>query len=146
MAIYSSMAFFICLQCIEPTWYISIDMQFYLIAPFIIFPLRRFGFRFIPVVCLIVLASLGFIFGYSIAQRFHFNDTPVNYMKYVYYASHARITQWLVGIILGFLLYKKESKMSNIHKVFNWSTLKKVHGQNLQNFQNLIQITLKFFY
>ncbi|GLV35422.1 uncharacterized protein CBL_01428 [Carabus blaptoides fortunei] len=107
-------------MCLGQSWYLSIDTQLFFLSPIILIPLWRW-----PKNTLIALVAL---FVGSIISPFvvsyHF-DMPVsivetvsnlNYMDYYYYATHTRYGPWLIGIIMGYFLFKiKSNKATQIH-------------------------------
>jgi peptidoglycan/LPS O-acetylase OafA/YrhL len=104
-------------ECLPWSWYLANDMQFYVISPLMLIPLY-FLFPLGLVVAMILLVS-GFAitgslvgvydFQASLFTPFAYNYTPsldpaVSDMLYV--KPYARISPYIVGILLGYLFYK----------------------------------------
>jgi len=105
------------LRCIGPTWYMAVDMQFYLVSPVFIVPLF-----YTPVlgVCLNVASIVGSV-GYRMYKAFYEREDFT--FETVYIKPWTRISVYTTGLLLGFLLFKtRHSKLNlNIYLVlFGW--------------------------
>ena len=100
-------------ECMGWSWYLANDMQFYMLAPLIIIPL----YYFFPVG--LVVAGL-FLVGSTIASGVIASTNgytasyipPVNVTNDgesddIYVKPYCRVPPYLVGLILGFLIYKR---------------------------------------
>ncbi|XP_042885590.1 nose resistant to fluoxetine protein 6-like [Penaeus japonicus] len=99
-------------SCLGQCWYVSVDSQLYLVAPFFILPLvytKRFGKIWLYLVTLmsvIIPASIIYV-----------NDLPPSnvmvgekggeYFEKVYLKPWTRAGPWVVGIWLGYIFYKQ---------------------------------------
>ena len=106
-------------SCIGWTWYLANDMQFYVISPLILLPM----YFLFPVALVIVIALLfvsvivtGVLTGVYNYQANFFSAVAYNYtmslsgpqyFDLVYSKPWSRIQPYLVGLLLGFVLYKK---------------------------------------
>ena len=117
-------------QCMGWAWYLANDMQFFVISPLFLILLYTWypaGLIAIVITLLSSFGVTGFIAGYY--------DYPANtlYEPFVgitpdpnlpdsqteiYGKPYCRIGPYLIGIILGFILYN--NYRLNIHKVVNW--------------------------
>lgn len=112
-------------DCISWTWYLADDMQFFIISPLFIFPAYffPFPFPFLPIIFAIVISLIptvsviavndlhaNFFFPYN-----HLTDglfpslanVTVNDLTSIYYTKpYTRISAYLVGLALGYLIYK----------------------------------------
>ncbi|KAF2881927.1 hypothetical protein ILUMI_24242 [Ignelater luminosus] len=104
--------------CIPQTWYLSVDTQLFLLSPLILLPLKhwpRIGLAITGVLtgCSIVACfTIGWIyelFGFMMANR---DTTP--YTKHCYYQPHTRAGPWLIGIILGYIIFEIKQKHRKI--------------------------------
>ena len=117
-------------QCMGWAWYLANDMQFFVISPLFLILLYTWypaGLIAIAITLLSSFGVTGFIAGYY--------DYPAN-MLYdifvgikpdpnlpdvsteIYGKPYCRIGPYLIGIVLGFILYN--NYRLNIHKVVNW--------------------------
>ena len=115
-------------ECMGWTWYLANDMQFYIVAPVVLIPL----YYFFPVGLAISIGMLGvsFIATGSIAgvhkySANTFQQTPnataeTHQSDDIYIKSYCRIAPYLVGLVLGYILYKKIK--FNIHWLVDWAT------------------------
>ena len=102
-------------ECMGWSWYLANDMQFFVIAPLILIPL----YYFFPVGLAVSLGMLGvsFIATGSIAgvHKYSANgvqQTPnataeAQQIDDIYIKPYCRISPYLVGLVLGYILYKK---------------------------------------
>ena len=107
-------------ECIGWTWYLANDMQFYVISPLIIIPM----YFLLPVGVAIAAALLlvSFITTAVLTGVYDFQANTFAFFAYNYVAPHNitaisqdllygkpwhRIQPYLVGLVLGYLLYKQ---------------------------------------
>jgi len=97
--------------CIDWSWYLMNDMQFYILAPFLILPFlksKKLGFLVLGVVCSISLVVTACIYNH---YEFHASLAKPNWNDYysIYYVRpYCRIPVYLIGI--AFYVLYKESK------------------------------------
>ena len=107
-------------ECIGWTWYLANDMQFYIFSPIILIPLY-FLFPIGLVICAIVLlvcfiitgtltgvydlqANEFAIFAYGYSPK---NPSPiVSFQNLLYIKPWHRVAPYIVGLILGYILYR----------------------------------------
>ena len=101
--------------CMNWLWYLANDMQFFIVAPLMIVPL----FHSLPVglVCVSLFlagsfAATGVISGYYNIQANMFASLLYSYVPdknidWIYVRPYHRIPPYIVGIVLGYLLYRK---------------------------------------
>ena len=104
--------------CFGWGWYLANDMQFYVISPLILIPL----YHILPLAIIIVIALLfcSFIVTATLvgvfdlqsnmfaamAYNYTSNYRTSQYLDIVYIKPWSRIAPYLVGLILGYMLYK----------------------------------------
>ena len=118
--------------CMPWTWYLANDMQFYVIAPLMIVPLYMFypvGLAVVGVLLTVNLATLGGISGgYGLSANSAKFDELVqstsdegplehNVTDDIYTKPWTRIGPYLIGTLLGFILFKRLKP--NFRKPFN---------------------------
>ena len=99
-------------ECMGWTWYLANDMQFFILAPLVLIPLYFFfpiGLAIAAIMLCATLSTNGAIAG---TQKFLANtDLPdpsnVNQSDDIYVKPYCRAAPYLVGIVLGFILFKK---------------------------------------
>ena len=112
-------------ECMGWVWYLALDMQFYVISPVMVIAL----FYSLPVglisVSIFLVAS--FISTGAIAGHYGFDNSllsaknaniSVSPQDEIYSKPYTRISPYLVGIVIGYLLYRKVR--IPLHKLINW--------------------------
>lgn len=61
-------------MCIHTTWYLSVDFQMCLIAPFFIYLIWKFNGRYLNVIYVFIIASSLYVFIVSLAEKFIVRD------------------------------------------------------------------------
>ena len=108
-------------ECMGWTWYLANDMQFYVLAPLILVPL----YYLFPVGLIVsgVLVLGTFAANGGISGKYDFvantlQDANADQSDDIYIKPYCRAAPYIVGIILGFALYKKAR--INIHWLADW--------------------------
>lgn len=125
------------------TWYLSVDMQLFLVAPFIVLLINWFGlfaiFALVLMICgccawtVIVHVDNGFKSMYVIdffvgifVEFDHFQEFTNNNALYslapnkfqvAYVPTHLRFSSWLVGFIAGYIFLKFQKRSIRIPRV-----------------------------
>ena len=103
-------------QCYGVTWYLANDMQFYIVSPIFLILLYHFwkiGLAAIAGTMLVSTAVIGTSAGINdlnanFIQATLAGEGDVNFPFYnIYEKPYCRINAYLIGIALGFVLYKK---------------------------------------
>ncbi|XP_050074483.1 nose resistant to fluoxetine protein 6-like [Anopheles maculipalpis] len=96
--------------CLGHTWYLSVDMQLYLAAPFIIYPLWRWGRRMLLAIVALIAASMVTVFVLFFVYHLRLSFLAVDDKRlrhvYTYYPTHTRAGAWLVGVMYGYVLQR----------------------------------------
>ena len=112
--------------CVGPSWHVSADMQLFVFSPIFILALYHGGFAGVIVLALGIVgstATIGVVAGFMGAMY----ANPVipklfEQAQYLHIQTFYRIIPYLVGILLGYILYKKYSiaklKIANSTKCF----------------------------
>jgi len=118
--------------CMGETWYLANDIQMYIISPLFIYPLWRWNQRGVIWVlfCLSILLStsvvLWTIYDFPLGMPTRPHDYPgdADYTHIFYVSPAMRAPPYLLGILLGYLLYKIQDRPVNIPKplvAFLWA-------------------------
>ncbi|KAL3870698.1 hypothetical protein ACJMK2_038742 [Sinanodonta woodiana] len=112
-------------MCMEWTWYLANDMQFYILSPLILIPFFMspvFG----GIMSLVSLIITTVVPGVIAAQK-HFSATypdisgnpdMLDYFDKVYIKPYCRMGPYVVGLITGYVLYRTKRQV-NMPKVLN---------------------------
>ncbi|ESP03530.1 hypothetical protein LOTGIDRAFT_237644 [Lottia gigantea] len=111
-------------QCLGWSWYLANDMQFYVFSPifiFLIFWYAPVGIALTVGVGVAGVASAFYAHYETGGDMFSMHEIP-DYWYDVYIVPWTRMAAWMVGILLGFIMYKtdkiKQLKMKIA--VFGW--------------------------
>ena len=110
--------------CMPWSWYLANDMQFYIAAPLIILPLALYPALGVALIVLLVPINLAIIGGISGGYGFTSNsakfaelqaaleetDSSHNVTDDVYTKPWTRVGPYLIGILMGFILYRQQQK------------------------------------
>lgn len=110
-------------MCFGISWYLANDMQFYFFSPLLLIPLAL-GYE---IVGFIIAGSL-IVFSMVITSILLYADkgselgvfaTNTKFMQDVYFTPWCRMGPFLVGAIVGYMIYKYKKKNYKINKVVN---------------------------
>ncbi|XP_046748815.1 uncharacterized protein LOC124412737 [Diprion similis] len=100
--------------CLLQSWYTSVDMQLYLLAPLLIVPLWRNPKLGMPL--LITVAGIATAVEYAtivlnklpgLPITMHSDDIAIlTYVRTFYFVSHTRAMPYLIGIATGYLMHR----------------------------------------
>ncbi|RZB40460.1 hypothetical protein BDFB_010301, partial [Asbolus verrucosus] len=97
--------------CVPQSWYLSIDMQLFILSPFVLLPLKKKPK--LTLIALIVLSIAGIIVPFFIAyfeelRAFMISDkdSTQKYMFSYYEQTYGRFGAYIIGMILGYLIHK----------------------------------------
>ncbi|KAI4463970.1 o-acyltransferase [Holotrichia oblita] len=107
-------------MCLLHTWYLSMDMQIFILSPMVLFPLAKRT-------KLMMRAGLPILIALSMACPFiitYYYETEIfseAYYTYYYYPTHTRLSPWLIGVFTGAILHVYKDKKLAIHPIINLS-------------------------
>ncbi|GLV35421.1 uncharacterized protein CBL_01429 [Carabus blaptoides fortunei] len=108
-------------MCLGHTWYLAIDFQLFILSPIILIPLWRW-----PKYTL--YASVALVFGCIVSGfvvTYHFdltaniiaNGVDTNYTTKYYFATHTRYGPWLIGLMMGYYIFKLKERNDTHYKL-----------------------------
>ena len=119
-------------ECISWTWYLANDMQFYIFSPLILIPLYflfPLGLMISAGVVFMSFIVSGTLAGVYDHQANHFPDVAYNYKTNVsldlnqdnllYIKPWHRVTPYIVGLVLGYILYRF-SRITSKHPIITY--------------------------
>jgi len=120
-------------MCVEVSWYLSLEMQYYIIAPLILYPLYKkpiIGYVIVAMCFVITILTPSLLIYYKDLQGYPgivdaiFPKLPTaqNYNTYIYIRPWCRMGPYLVGIVLAYYMHrtKMRCKMSPILALIGW--------------------------
>ncbi|XP_033118103.1 nose resistant to fluoxetine protein 6-like [Anneissia japonica] len=149
-------------ECLDWSWYLANDMQFFIISPFIIYLLYHYFFAGVAVWCILLLTCFSSLIGESIkhdvtTEFIPEDPTQINFVGDVIYVQPwTRISTYLVGMAVGYILYKYRGRvrMSLSMTLLGWVTATVIglavvyglygnfHGNHLSKAATVVYITL----
>ncbi|XP_064616908.1 nose resistant to fluoxetine protein 6-like [Liolophura sinensis] len=102
-------------QCMGWTWYLANDMQFYVVSPLILLPLYYSGLIGVIIITVFLLATL--IASGVISSTNHYLSGALSMADQkafldLYIRPWTRMGPYLVGMTLGYILYRTKCKVS----------------------------------
>lgn len=97
--------------CMSQSWYLAVDTQLYFLSPLVLIPLWKWGKKALVPIGIFGLLCLGCTFATFLHHNFtlfRIEDNNVDArQRLTYYPTHTRIPTWLIGIIFGYFMFKK---------------------------------------
>ncbi|GLG92875.1 Uncharacterized protein GBIM_00424, partial [Gryllus bimaculatus] len=117
--------------CMLQSWYLSADMQLFALAPLALIPLvrwRNLGRALLAALLALAVAVPAVIVALwrmpGVYQLSNTDQQIHEYMQYVYSPTHTRMSSYLVGLALGYVLNRLRNKkftMSRVWVVLGWA-------------------------
>ncbi|XP_044739778.1 nose resistant to fluoxetine protein 6-like [Chrysoperla carnea] len=106
--------------CSVPSWYLSVDMQLYILAPLILIPIGKWpkitSYLFGILVIAFTIIPTIVAWQYEIPALALNGEIPD--FQRVYYAQvHTRAGPWVIGLALGYILFITKNKTIRINKI-----------------------------
>ncbi|XP_031358816.1 nose resistant to fluoxetine protein 6-like isoform X2 [Photinus pyralis] len=106
--------------CIRQTWYLSLDFQLYVLSPFLLLPLARWRKETMVVTAGLALISMATTFAIAWTHKLCAENQcgeGSTFMKQFYTFLPTKASSWLIGFLLGCLMFKvKEEEMATMEK------------------------------
>ncbi|KAJ8042519.1 Nose resistant to fluoxetine protein 6 [Holothuria leucospilota] len=105
-------------MCIGWVWYLANDMQFFVISPLILIPLYFIpwlGMLVLTALCVMSFTVIGTLVGVYDLQAVTTQPNANNFQDIIYMKPYCRITPYLVGMALGYIVYKYPKKSIKLH-------------------------------
>ncbi|XP_065094529.1 nose resistant to fluoxetine protein 6-like [Ochlerotatus camptorhynchus] len=107
-------------MCLAWSWYLSVDMQLYILAPALIYPLWRYGKRVLIVIAGLAVLSMGCVLASFLVNEFRLSFFLPYFdprkSQLTYFPTHARMAVWLWGLAFGYILHKTKDTGVNLSK------------------------------
>jgi peptidoglycan/LPS O-acetylase OafA/YrhL len=110
-------------KCFGYAWYLGADFQLFLISPFLIYPIFKYGWKFLWSVPLLGFMSSIYVMIVSFSMNLYSKPRAPGDQKlidkWIYFPTHARIGPWMLGIALGYVLYTYRNQTVKISRALN---------------------------
>ncbi|XP_055613173.1 O-acyltransferase like protein-like [Uranotaenia lowii] len=109
-------------MCLSWSWYLSVDMQLYIVTPALVYPLWRYGKRVLWGIVLLAVLAAACVFTTFITNDFRMNLGAPNGggERYImtYFPTHARMGVWMLGIVFGYVLHNTKPNSAKLPKKY----------------------------
>ncbi|KAH8280769.1 hypothetical protein KR054_010702, partial [Drosophila jambulina] len=125
--------------CISHSWYLAVDMQLYIFAPFLLIALYRWGRKAAAGIFVLMLLLACCLFSIMVINDLSlYGDES---MRKLYYATNTRASPYLIGLLFGYFLHLNRGrsfKLSRLAVLGGWlvclsllaACIFAVYGQN----------------
>ncbi|KAH8295942.1 hypothetical protein KR018_006478, partial [Drosophila ironensis] len=108
--------------CISHSWYLAVDMQLYIFAPFLLIALYRWGKRAAAGIFILMLLLACCLFSIMVINNMSLAGGG-NSMRKLYYATNTRASPYLIGLLFGYFLHLnrgREFKLPLLAVLLGW--------------------------
>ena len=105
-------------QCMMWSWYLSNDMQFFVLAPFIIIPLYFFFPLGLIIAGILLVATFVANGAISAVEELDANPVQEDFSDKIYTKPYTRAAPYIIGLIMGYVFFKKIK--IKIHWFVDW--------------------------
>ncbi|XP_039496878.1 nose resistant to fluoxetine protein 6-like [Drosophila santomea] len=127
--------------CLSHTWYLAVDMQLYIFAPFLLICLHKWGKKAAAGIFVLMLLLAGCLFSIMVINDLSLGAGTGESMRRLYYATQTRASPYLIGILFGYFLHThrgKDFRLNRLAALLGWlialtliaSCLFSVYGQD----------------
>jgi peptidoglycan/LPS O-acetylase OafA/YrhL len=108
-------------MCLNHGWYLSADFQLFIVSPFIVCAIHKFGTKLLAVPAALCITTIIYIIAISFAFDIHMPSPTASgdYLKWIYYPTQSRAGPWFIGIVLGHFLYAHRGRTIKISALTN---------------------------
>lgn len=107
--------------CLNHTWYLSVDFQLFIISPFIIWFIHKFGRKMLVLPGILLMVTIIYTISISAVLGIKMPHTSIDpeFMNRVYSATQSRAGPWFIGMIFGYFMYHQRGKTFKINWALN---------------------------
>ncbi|KAH8347530.1 hypothetical protein KR059_012046 [Drosophila kikkawai] len=110
-------------ECLSHTWYLSVDMQMFILSPIMLIALYKWGKKAAAGIFVLIVLLSGCLFATMMVNNYSmlmktFSQEAMNKM---YSATHTHATPWLIGFLFGYFLYLNRGREFHLKRVSVWS-------------------------
>ncbi|EDX06872.1 nose resistant to fluoxetine protein 6 [Drosophila simulans] len=110
-------------MCLAQSWYLSMDMQLYIISPILLISLYKWGKKAAAGIFILIILLTACLFATLMVNGYTMMITTASSeaMRDGYYATHTHATPWLIGFLFGYFLHLNRGKKFQLSWVSVWS-------------------------
>ncbi|XP_016949365.1 nose resistant to fluoxetine protein 6 [Drosophila biarmipes] len=102
--------------CISHSWYLAVDMQLYIFAPFLLISLFKWGKKAAAGIVLLMLLLACCLFSIMVINNLSLGSQGDEAMRKLYYATNTRASPYLIGILFGYFLHLNRGKHFKLNR------------------------------
>ena len=113
-------------QCMYIAWYLACDMQFYVVAPLLIYPMYKLSMNYsVPIwsvffiAATVVLMALSLSYNLPPSYLFMFDTGDFDMKTEFYQRPYTHYQPYLIGMLLALIIFKIRDKKTKIHWSIN---------------------------
>ncbi|EDW81843.2 uncharacterized protein Dwil_GK25443 [Drosophila willistoni] len=106
--------------CIAHSWYLAVDMQLYIIAPFLILALYKWGKKGAAGVFVLMLLLASCLFSMMVIKKYSMVSGGTTSMKKIYFGTQTRASPYLIGVLFGYFLHVNRGKTFKLNRPTVW--------------------------
>ncbi|XP_017103745.3 nose resistant to fluoxetine protein 6 [Drosophila bipectinata] len=103
-------------MCLSHSWYLAVDMQLFIFAPFLLIALFRWGKKAAASIFILMLLLASCLFSMMVIKNMSMNGSEEGRAK-LYYTPNVRASPYLVGILFGYFLHLTRGKKFNLNPI-----------------------------
>jgi peptidoglycan/LPS O-acetylase OafA/YrhL len=112
-------------MCYIAAWYLSVDFQLFIITPLLLIPVWRYGWKILFLFPILIVAGISAAYyvginkGLMVGLLTRSGDFDGEFYQSLRNKAQTRAAPWIVGLMLGYQLYKFKDKKVTLPKFFN---------------------------
>ncbi|XP_044737108.1 nose resistant to fluoxetine protein 6-like isoform X2 [Chrysoperla carnea] len=110
--------------CVQVSWYLQVDMQFYIFAPMLLVPIAKWPkitnylLSSLVIIFVIIPTMVAWKYSFLALEKVQFNGDFDPVYDHIYYRQpYTRAAPWLLGLLLGHILFNNKNKKIIINKM-----------------------------
>ncbi|KAI8040175.1 hypothetical protein M5D96_007605 [Drosophila gunungcola] len=109
--------------CLAHSWYLSVDMQLFLISPLLLIALYKWGKKAAAGIFVLILLLSACLFATMMVNDYSMTlkNFSTDSMKHIYFATHTHATPWLIGFLFGYFLHLNKGKKFQLNWIAVWA-------------------------
>ncbi|XP_017145916.1 nose resistant to fluoxetine protein 6 isoform X1 [Drosophila miranda] len=111
--------------CIPHSWYLAVDMQLYLVAPFLLIALYRWGKKGAAGILLLMLLLSSCLFATILTNKYQVifkkGDPTGEKQRKLYFPSHTHAAPWLIGFLFGYFVHLNRGRQFQLSRLVVWA-------------------------
>ncbi|KAH8272269.1 hypothetical protein KR044_002584, partial [Drosophila immigrans] len=117
-------------MCLGHSWYLSVDMQLYIISPLVLIALYKWGKKAVAGIVILMLLLASCLFSTMVIRDYSIISFVINLPclcrsrpggMTIYVDTHVRASPWIIGLLLGYFLHVNRGKSVKLNRLTVWA-------------------------